>query len=274
MIMKCPWLKITPLALLLTFCLAAPSSRLGAEEPAQKIDVSRLNSRVDDVVIPVPSEIFTALDKMGGSPNWTKEIAPDCKARSQKPPEIGLLLGSVIANGFIAVQAKDATKIKEIGRRVLELSNALGVKDIVLSHCNSITEAADNGKWDAIRAEFDKTQASVRAAMDKLNSKDISELISIGGWLRGTDALTSLVKKDYSADRAELLHQPELLKTFDDQLKRMNTRVKSNPLVMKVHDALKEISPLIDSSSMDLKSVEKINTVTSDLLKTISPATP
>ncbi len=270
--MKRFWLTIFPLALALTACLSLPSPLLLAQAPPQKIDISKLNSRVDDVVIPVPSEIFNALDKLGGNPNWKGEVGPINKNyRPTNQPAIGLLLGSVIANGFVAVQAKDADKVKDVGRRVLDLSKSLSVDQEVVSHCNSINEAADHGNWEAIRSEFDKAQSSVRTAMDRLKSKDVSELISMGGWLRGTDALTSLIRKEYTADRAELLHQPELVRTFQDQMGHMGPKVKSNPLVLKVQEALKELQPLIESSDPDQKSVEKINTLTGDLLKTISP---
>ena len=271
-IMKRFWSTFSPLALVLAACWSLPSPRLLAQDPPQKIDVSKFNSRVDDVVIPVPSEIFNALDKLGGNPNWKGEIAPISKAHYSQPAQLGLLLGAVIANGFIAVQAKDADKVKEVGRRVLELSKALSVEDEVKSHCNSINEAAGDGKWEAIRSELDKTQSSVRAAMEHIRSKEVAELISVGGWMRGTDALTSLIRKSYSADKAELLHQPELVSTFNNQLDHLkDARIKSNPMVIKVQEALKAIQPMIDSSDLDQKSVEKINTVTGDLLKTISP---
>lgn len=270
--MKRFWLTFSPLALVLAVCLSIPSPMLLAQEPPQKIDVSKINTRVDDVVIPVPSEIFNALDKLGGNPNWKGEIAPISKAHYNQRAELGLLLGTVIANGFIAVQAKDPDKVKDVGRRVLELSKSLGVEEEVKSHCNSINEAAGDGKWEAIRSEFDKTQSSVRAAMEKIRSKEVAELISVGGWMRGTDALTSLIRKSYSADKSELLHQPELVSTFNNQLRNLkDARIKSNPMVVKVQEALKTIQPLIESSDLDQKSVEKINAVTSDLLKTISP---
>ena len=271
MIMKRFWLKFSPLVLLLALGLSVPSPALLAQAPPQKIDINKLNYRVQDVVIPVPSEIFNALDKLGGNPNWNREIAKDSKARPTPQPQIALLLGSVIANGFIAVQAKDAGRVKDIGRLVLDLSIPLGVRNEVISHCNSINQAADEGKWEAIRSEFDKAQSSVRTAMERLNSRDLSELVSIGGWLRGTDALTSLIRKDYTADRAELLHQPELVKTFEEQLGSMSPRVKSNMMVLKVQEALKEIKPVVESPDLDQKSVEKINNSTNELLKVISP---
>lgn len=269
--------RFRPRLAALAAVLAVQSSfvPLRAEEPPQKIDVSQLNKRVDDVVVPVPSEIFNALNKLGGNLNWAGEVRKD-PAGSPKggEPQIALLLGTVIANGFIAVQAQNSEKVKEIGRRVLALSGSLGVRESVLSHCNSIIDAADRADWNAVRAELDKAQSSVRTAMMRLNSKDQSELISIAGWLRGTEALTSLVKGAYTPDRAELLHQPELLDTFDRQLLGMGPRVQANAVVVSLQKGLKELRPLITLSggeAISARSVEQVNEVTTRLVKAISP---
>jgi hypothetical protein len=271
-------LKFAPI-LPLIIALAHPGALRAAdaaEKPPQKIDVSKLTYKVQDVVIPVPSEIFNALDKLGGNPNWEGQLNPESKHRWTSPPEIALMLGTVIANGFIAVQAKDDKKVDEIGRRVIELSNALSVGKAVISHCNSISEAAKNGDWGSVRSDLDKAQSSVRSAMDLLNSQDESELVSIGGWLRGTQTLTSLVSQDYKPDRAELLHQPEMLDTFESQLAAMmaNPRLRKDPVIAGLQDGLKKMRPLITmpgDGAIPLKSVEEVNGISSGLVKTIAP---
>ena len=265
----------TPLMVLAAVAVLpwAPAAR-SQETPPQKIDVSKLRSSVDDVVIPVPSEIFNALDKLGGSLNWSGQVMPDTKARMTTPAEIALLLGTVIANGFIAVEAKQADKVQETGRRVIALSDALGVKDAVLKHCNSIIDAAKKDEWTAVRTELDKAQSSVKNAMAVLDSKDEAELVSIAGWLRGTQAISSLITSDYKPDRAELLHQPDMLTTFDRQLGSMKPRVQGNRKVKELQEGLRKIKPLVSQMTADTipqKSVEQINQVTTGLVKTISP---
>ena len=49
-----------------------------SSKPPAKIDVSLLPQQtklIDDVVVPVPSEIFAVLDKLG-RPNWTAVLRP------------------------------------------------------------------------------------------------------------------------------------------------------------------------------------------------------
>src|SRR4029077_17868433 len=69
--------------------------------PAPKLDVSRLpqQSRViGDVIVPVPSEIFGVLDKLG-RPRWADVLRPMkgvAEAHGEQP-QVALYLGTVIA---------------------------------------------------------------------------------------------------------------------------------------------------------------------------------
>ena len=102
-----------------------PAQAQSQPPPPQKIDVTQVPDVQQDVVIPVPSEIFNALDKLGGSLNWSAQVAPESKFKPTNPAEIAMMLGTVIANGFIAVEAKEAEKVQDIGRRVIDLASAL-----------------------------------------------------------------------------------------------------------------------------------------------------
>src|SRR5213595_1082898 len=97
----------------------------GAQAP-QRIDIKQLSKTVEDVVVPLPNEIFGALNKLGAV-NWKEHVRTDKGANFTERPRIALLLGTVIADGFIAVQAQDAPTVKEIGQRVLALSKGIGV---------------------------------------------------------------------------------------------------------------------------------------------------
>ena len=272
---KRSWFSLALLPLVVASGLPVSGLRAQESTPPKKIDVSHFTSSVDEVVIPVPSEIFNALDKLGGSPNWSGVMpSAEPKVRPKVPAQIALLLGSVIADGFISVEAKDSSKVDQIGRRVIELANALGVGKSVISHCNAISEAAKKDQWDAVRTELDRTQNSVRDAMKALHSKDESELVSIGGWLRGTDALTSLIRADYKPERADLLHQPDMLDTFDKQFENMTANVKADKEVEAVRSGFKKIKTLVTTTGnaeISQTAVTEINDITTALVKIIAP---
>ena len=67
--------------------LAAVPFAFAADEPPQKIDVKSLPSQatlVDNVVVPVPSEVFRVLDKLG-KPHW-EDVLRSSKSLA-KPPD-------------------------------------------------------------------------------------------------------------------------------------------------------------------------------------------
>ena len=195
---------------------------------------------VDDVIVPVPSEVFTVLDKLG-SPNWHQEV------RKEKPPKTGdrtrlsLLFGVTVAEGFVAVQAEDKEAVKDIGRDVIDLATALGLIKSVRPHAQAILDAADKGDWASIRKEFDKTQKTVRDSMEQMKDADLSQCVSLGGWLRGTASVTSVVTKNFSADSAELLNQPMLVEHFIARIERMARERREHDAVGDIAKGLKVI---------------------------------
>src|SRR5437773_12431048 len=200
--------------------LAVLSLSVRAAEVPKHVDVKQLSKKVEDVVVPLPNEVFGALNKLGGV-NWREYVRNDKGANFTERPRIALLLGAVIADGFIAVQAEDAPTVKEIGQRVLALAKGIGVGNSITPHAKAIIEAADKRNWDSVRQELDRTQNSVQQAMNEVHDEKLSQLVSLGGWLRGTEVLTSVVSKHFSADGAELLHQPDLLSYFQTRLQAM-----------------------------------------------------
>ena len=236
----------------------------GAQAP-QRIDVEKLSKKVEDVVVPLPNEIFGALNKLG-TVNWKEHVRSDKGSNFTERPRIALLLGTVIADGFIAVQAQDAPTVKEIGQRVLALAKGIGVGNSITPHAQAIIEAADKKKWDNVRRELDSTQNSVQQAMNEVQDQKLSELVSLGGWLRGTAVLTTVVSKRYSQEGAELLHQPDLVEHFQAQLKMMPSNYDV-AIVREIQTALGEVKPLIDvrSAQITAASVKKINEITTRL---------
>src|SRR4030081_2843663 len=251
-------LKLSAIALLgLALCADA------AQAP-QRIDVKQMSKKVENVVVPLPNEIFGALNKLG-SVNWREFVRTEKSSNFTERPRIALLLGTVIADGFIAVQAEDAPAVKEIGQRVLSLSKGIGVGNSITPHAKAITEAADKRKWENVRQELDRTQNSVQQAMNEVHDEKLSQLVSLGGWLRGTEVLTAVVTKRYSQEGAELLHQPDLLAYFQTRLKGMPEF--NVAIIREINEALVQVRPMIDvgSSRISHESVKKINEITTRL---------
>ena len=214
-------------------------------------------------MVPLPNEIFSALNKLD-SVNWKEYVRNDKGTNFTERPRIALLLGTVIADGFIAVQAEDAPSVKEIGQRVVNLAKGIGVGNSIVPHAKAITEAADRRNWPAVRQELDRTQNSVQQAMNEVHDEKLSQLVSLGGWLRGTQVLTAVVNRHFSTDGAELLHQPDLLEYFQRKLATMPEF--DLPVIAQIKSSLVEVKPLIETEQpITAGSVKKINQITARL---------
>ena len=246
---------------------------LQADAPPKQIDLSKFPAAsVEDVVVPVPSEVFAVLDKLG-SPNWRGELRSALGRSRGERAQVALLLGTVIAEGFIAVEAEDTERVKDVGREVLSLSESIGVRKAVVARSNAIVDKAQRSEWAAVRKELDGALQDVRGAMEELNDGDLAQLVSLGGWIRGTEVLTSIVDKDYKPRRAELLHQPDLLNYFDRRIAGMNPRLRKSPLVGRIQAMLQKIRPLMSRGNphpISKQAVQQIHAMTQDMVVQIT----
>lgn len=244
-----------------------------ASEGVQVFDPKKFPGYVvEDVVVPVPSEIFSVLDKLG-EPNWRQEIRKLAEADTSDRRRLSLLFGIAVAEGFVAVQAQDKQAVEDIGREVIDLSKSLGLSKSVLPHAQSILDAADRNDWPAIRKEFDLTQKTVRDTMEQMKDSDLSQCVSIGGWLRGTAAVTSVIGKSFSGDRAELLNQPMLVNHFIGAISRMPDRTRRHPMLQSISKGLADVSKRMEGAGAEgfsIDAVKSIGGTCNNLLNTIN----
>ena len=242
-------------------CAQAPSTPGAGELPPQAKPIA-------EVVVPIPAEVFGALDKFSSS-NW-RLVQIDGLARAKShgdDTQIALLLGVLIGEGFIAVEAHDAAEVKDVGSAVLRLARALGVQPTVMRRSRSIVEFANKNDWPAVRKEWDAVLPEVQEGMKQIKSEQLSQLVSLGGWLRGTRALAALILQRYSAADAELLRQPALLDRFEKQLSQM--RPTAN--VAKMHEGIEQMKSLVARSGEPIseQSVRDLSVLCDGLLAMI-----
>jgi hypothetical protein len=249
-------------------CALAVSSAVAQGGGAQKFDPATFPGYVmDEVVVPVPSEIFSVLDKLG-NPNWRDEVRPLNSPNTSDRMELSLIFGTVIAEGFVAVQAQDKKAVEDIGREVINIATALGLKKAVNPHAQSILDAVEKNDWRGVRKEFDMTQSTVRTEMERMRDNDLAQAVSLGGWLRGTASVTSVINKAYTADGAELLNQPMLVDHFSKAVDSMSDSAKSKPLISAIAKGLSKIRQNMEAPDgvITKDKVKSISTTSEELL--------
>jgi len=244
---------------------------IGGEPAKLGPDQMAKAARTDTITIPTPGELFAALQKPG-KPNWTGAYRAPIPTTYKNRAQLALNLGGLIADGFIAVEAQDSQQVKNIGSDVIKLAKALGVSQNILGRSNSINDFAETNQWGSLQEELEATQNEVKNSMQSHSDQDLVILVSIGGWIRGTQVVSGSVAANYDERSAKLLRQPALVGFIHAKLNDVSPDLRNDPLVKNVNDQLTNLEKLVTfptGKSPSPDDVRKVNSVVSDLIQQI-----
>lgn len=247
-----------------TVAFATETAPIPSEQLAKAI-------KTDSLTIPTPGELFAALEKPG-KPDWAGQYRTPIPATYRNRAQIALNLGGLIADGFIAVEAQDSQQVKNIGTDIIKLAKALGVSENVLSRGNSINEFAENSEWDALHEELEATQNEVKTSMQSHSDQDLVILVSLGGWIRGTQVVSASIIKNYDERSAKVLRQPAVVSFIHTKMNEIGTELRNEPLVKTVGEQLPALEKLVafqPGKAPTLDEVRKINQAVSKLIEDI-----
>lgn len=261
---------LSPVACLMgaAVAFAADPAILPADQLARAI-------RTDSLTIPTPGELFAALEKPG-KPDWAGQYRTPIPMTYRNRAQIALNLGGLIADGFIAVQAQDSQQVKNIGTDIIKLAKALGVSENVLSRGNSISEFAENSEWNALQEELEATQNEVKASMQSHSDQDLVILVSLGGWIRGTQVVSASIMKNYDERSARALRQPAVVNFIHSKMGEIGADLRNEPLVKTIGEQLPALEKLVTfqpGKAPTLEEVRKVNQAVSRLTEEIQKKT-
>jgi hypothetical protein len=243
---------------------AAESPHLAAEQLAKAV-------KSDSISIPTPGELFAALEKPG-KPNWSGQFRGPLPTTYRNRAQIALNLGGLIADGFIAIEAQDSQQVKNIGSDIIKMAKALGVSENILSRGNSINEFAENSDWDALQEELEATQNEVKNSMQTHSDQDLVILVSLGGWVRGTQVVSAAVMQNYDERSAKVLRQPALVNFLHAKINDISSGMRDDPLVKEVNNQLEGIEKLVSfppGKAPTVEDVKKVNEAVGQVMEQI-----
>src|SRR6266487_1992852 len=234
--------------------------------PADQLEKAARN---DSISIPTPGELFAALGKAGKT-NWSGQYRTPIPVTYRNRAQIALNLGGLVADGFIAVEAQDSQQVKNIGTDIIKLAKALGVSENVLSRGNSINEFAENSEWDALQEELEATQNEVKTSMQSHKDQDLVILVSLGGWIRGTQVVSVSIIKNYDERSAKVLRQPAVVKFMQSKINEISPELRGEPLVKDVSEQLAEIEKLVSFPPGKAPTVDEVRKINESVGKAIT----
>jgi len=214
---------------------AAP--RLNAEEIAQIV-------RIDEISIPTPGELLAAVDKTGKL-DWAARFRAPIATGFRSRAQMALNLGGLVADGYIAVQAQDAQQVKNIGRDIVALARPLGVHQDLINRGKSVTDFASESQWEPLREELEATQNEAKIALAENKDSKLIELVTIGGWLRGAEALATHVSLQYAPQTAALLRQPGIAHFLNEHLDALPEKLREDAVIRAIRPKLARVEQIV-----------------------------
>ncbi|PTX99901.1 hypothetical protein DB346_19010 [Verrucomicrobia bacterium LW23] len=262
------FLKLLVLAPLV---LAAPLAHA-----QMKLDESL--AKTASVVVPKPSELFSAMTQLDSTVDWNKVMAFVNTGKDKGRFDYvsaeyrALNLGVRLANGAVAVQSRDKKTLTEISRTVKSLADSLGIRAELLAQADVVEQLARAEKWPELLSQLDKLQEDILTALKERKETDSVTLVRVAGWLQGLHLVTYGLKENYHEKSSGLLRQPQLAEDIAKELSKLKAK---DPLIDEIKAKVLEIKPLIDvakGAPVPKESIDKLFTISDETVSKIEKA--
>ena len=250
--------------LLLSGFSALAAMGLQAVETAMTPDEIEQVVRIESITIPMPGEFFAAINKQG-RPNWKQLVRIGTPEATASRSQIALILGTLVADGYIAVEAQDSQGVKNIGKEIINLAKKLNVSQSVLGRGNSINDFAENNDWNALREELEATQNEVKLDMFEQKDSNLVTLVTLGAWVRGTELASGLIERSYSPEYARLLRQPAIIEYLLEQIGTLPQAMQEDPLIAKLRAALEKSHDFVKAETPSVENVRDLHETMSSI---------
>jgi hypothetical protein len=86
-------------------------------------------------------------------------------------------------------------------------------------------------------------------------------LVTLGGWIRGTQVVSAAIMQNYDERSAKVLRQPALVRLIQSKIDNISPELRGEPLVKDVSDQLAGIEKLVSFPPGKAPSVDEVRKV-------------
>ena len=135
------------------------------------------------------------LDRIGRKikARWRQHYRAQPAVPSNERHRTALLLGSVLAEGFLALQATDAQQFRNANQDVMAFCRALGLGEKLNPRLMSQGKLAETENWADLRQEVVDGHQEIGRLLKEQMDADLVVLIDIGLWLRLLQVVSAIV---------------------------------------------------------------------------------
>ena len=171
---------------LTTGATAQTSQPAVGEKPAEKAEI-------------LPGDY---LDGIGGAvkARWRQHYREDPPVLSSERMRAAFMLGELMAESHLAVQAGDAQRFRNNNQEVQKLCGGLALSEKITPDVNAGSKMAESEDWPALRKQVQQTEQHIESVLNDQRDEDLAILMNLGLWMRLFDIGTSMVAEEADFD--------------------------------------------------------------------------
>jgi hypothetical protein len=245
----------------------------------EKAPFDAKNAHDGGLGMPSPFDKFLALDQVFGEGklDWrgtfskvAVDIDPD--AYTDEDVVIPMVLGVRIADGVMAVKARDAELLNRCASDIEKLAQKMGLKDADLTRARAVRAAANSNDWLKVFMELGFLQQDI---MQKIqdgghSSSTRGDLLIACGWMQGARYTATVVESNYSPEASGILREPLLIKAIESNIAQMPKSVQEEPAVAKMREVLPQIEKILAvplNGAISKANVAQLNALSTEVVK-------
>lgn len=217
--------------------------------------------------LPSPYDKFLGLDQVLHLTNgdWKAiygEVAQDVSVPGLKnESDISLALGVKIADGVMAIKARDVQSLNDCSSQIEALAKKLGVKDEEMARAKTVRAHANKEEWLQVFLELGFLQSDIMNSLRNAGNAQRRPLIITGGWMQGLQYTSLVISKHYTAETSNYLREPMLVKAMQGELNALPAEIKSGAKVTSLINEMTGIYSIVNiplDGTVPQESVKKL----------------
>lgn len=202
--------------------------------------------------------IEVALKKQNVSVDWAsvyqrlakKNLKPDALGNDRAT--LAFAIGVRLADGIIALMAKDEEKLLHCAKDARACAHKLGIERKEISDEGPLMRAVEDENWGQVFFEIGVMQQEIVTHLEKNDPKQekdrsITAMVASGAWLQGVRYATDVISDNMKTeDLSNMLRAAPLATRLKSELEKSPADVAALPATKKSIQVLDQVKPLID----------------------------
>lgn len=251
--------------------MAALCAHIQAQEPVVPKPVPVPPSAVVSVIVidgkTIPGDFLNILGQQTKA-LWRKLYRDPPPTPSTDRSKVAFMLGVLIADSHLKLQAGDAQKFRDNNQDLLAYCKVLGLSEKITPEVMAEGKMAETEDWNGLKGKVNELRRLILQILKDQRDEDLSILVDLGMWMRLLEISSSLVLNDPEMSNKTLcIGSVLLLNDMMANFERLTEATRMDPLVTQLGKTLQHLQRYWTDAQEPL-SLEQVQ-MSSDKIKHI-----